>query len=116
MKIERREIEAPTLSNVVAAGPFVFTAGCIADDATQDIRGQTRQALADVDRYLEMCGTDKSKIVSALIWLTDIRNRDAMNEAWLEWVDPNNLPARACVEARLANPQWLVEIMVVAAR
>jgi enamine deaminase RidA (YjgF/YER057c/UK114 family) len=63
-----------------------------------------------------MFGSDKSKVVWAEIWLPDIRLRDAMNVAWLEWVDPKNLPARACVEARLADPRWLVEIKIVATR
>lgn len=115
MIIERRELEK-VLANVVAAGPFILTAGAIADDASQDVAGQTRQALADIDRYLAMFGSDKSKVVWAEIWLPDIRLRDAMNVAWLEWVDPNNLPARACVEARLANPLWLVELKIVATR
>ena len=76
----------------------------------------TRQALADVDKYLKMCGSDKSKVLTAVIWLADIRLRDDMNKAWLEWVDPNNLPARACVENKMADPRCLVEIMFTAAR
>ncbi|MFM9942443.1 MAG: RidA family protein [Hyphomicrobiaceae bacterium] len=113
MTIVRRELE-PILANVVETGAFVFTAGCIADDTTLDVAGQTRQALADLDKYLALCGSDKSHVLSAVIWLADIRLRDAMNTAWLAWVDPNNLPARACVENRMADPRCLVEIQVVA--
>lgn len=115
MAIVRRELE-PLLANVVEAGSFVFTAGCIADDMTLDVEGQTRQALADCDRYLKMCGSSKSHILFAVIWLSDIRLRDAMNEAWLAWVDPANLPARACVENRMADADCLVEIQFFAVR
>jgi enamine deaminase RidA (YjgF/YER057c/UK114 family) len=111
--IVRRELE-PLLSNVVEAGDMIFTAGCIADDESLDVGGQTRQALADLDRYLTMCGSDKSHVLHVVIWLSDIRLRDAMNEVWTRWVDPHNLPARACVEARMASPGCLVELMAVA--
>jgi len=104
------------LSDAVEAGGLVFLAGQVPADPTQDVAGQTRQVLAAIDRLLAMAGTDKRKLVSATIWLTDIRNRDAMNTEWLAWVDPDNLPARACVEARLADPRMLVEIAVTAAK
>lgn len=113
--IVRRELE-PLLANVVEAGDLVFTAGCIADDESLDVGGQTRQALADLDRWLAMCGSNRSHILQIVIWLSDIRLRDAMNKVWLEWVDPANLPARACIEARMASPGCLVEIMAIAAK
>jgi len=115
MPIARRELE-PLLANVVEAGAFVYIAGALADDNSQDIAGQARQAFADVDRYLAMCGSDKSKIVSATIYVADIRLRDAMNVAWLEWADPKNLPARACLEMKMADPRCLVEIQFVASK
>ncbi len=115
MLIERQELEK-LLANVVAVGDRVFTAGAIADDTTLDVAGQTRQALADVDKYLALCKSDKRQILTAIIWLADIRLRDAMNVAWLEWVDPHHLPARACIEAKMADPRCLVEIAIVAAR
>jgi enamine deaminase RidA (YjgF/YER057c/UK114 family) len=115
MIITRRELE-PILANVVEVGSWVFTAGAIADDTSLDATGQTRQALADVDRYLKLCGSDKSKVLWAVIWVADIRLRDAMNVAWLEWADPEHLPARACVEAKMADPQCLVEIAIIAAK
>lgn len=114
--IIRRELEPPMLANVVEAGAHVFTAGCIADDTSLDVKGQTRQALADCEKYLKMCGSSKSHILLAIIWLDDIRRRDAMNEVWLEWVDKANLPARACVENRMADPRCLVEIQFVAVK
>ncbi|HRD75058.1 MAG TPA: RidA family protein [Hyphomicrobiaceae bacterium] len=116
MRIDRHEPEAGVLSNVVGAGGFVYTAGSVADNLDLDVEGQTREALAYIDQMLARCGTDKSKVVFATIWLADIRLRDAMNKAWLAWVDKGNLPARACIEAKMANPAYLVEIAVVAAR
>ena len=89
MAIIRRELE-PILSNVVETGAFVFTAGCIGEDTSLDVAGQTKMALADVDKYLGLCGSDKSHILWAKIWLSDIRLRDAMNKVWLAWVDPKN--------------------------
>ncbi|MBN9265972.1 MAG: hypothetical protein BGN89_14690 [Alphaproteobacteria bacterium 64-6] len=113
--IIRRELE-PLLANVVEAGDMIFTAGCIADDESLDVGGQTRQALGDLDRWLAMCGSDRSHVLQVVIWLSDIRFRDAMNAVWLEWVDPANLPARACIEARMATPGCLVEIMAIAVK
>ncbi|HLS86637.1 MAG TPA: RidA family protein, partial [Burkholderiales bacterium] len=81
-----------------------------------DAKGQTEEILAEIDRLLAKAGSSKSKVLSATIWVTDIRHRAAMNEAWTAWADPKNLPARACVEAKLADPNALVEIMVVAAK
>lgn len=115
MTIIRRELE-PILANVVETGSFVFTAGAIADDLTLDVEGQARQAFGDLDKFLGMCGSDKSHILTAVIWLADIRLRDAMNKAWLAWVDPANLPVRACVEGRMADPTCLVEIQIIAVK
>ena len=72
--------------------------------------------LAEIDRLLAKCGTNKSKLLQATIWVTDIRNRAPMNEVWTAWTDPKNLPVRACIEAKLADPACLVEIMVVAVK
>ena len=115
MSITRHE---PTeiFNKVVEANGFVFTSGIVADDVSQDIKGQTKQILAEIDRLLGLCGSDKSKAVSAMIWVTDIRNRDAMNEEWNAWTGGQNLPTRACVEARLATSAILVEIAVTAVK
>lgn len=115
MPITRHE-PSEILSNVVEANGFVFTAGVVAEDATQDAKGQAEQILKEIDRLLGLCGTDKSKVVSATIWVTDIRNRAPMNEAWRAWTGGKDLPARACIEAKLADPRLLVEIAVVAAK
>jgi enamine deaminase RidA (YjgF/YER057c/UK114 family) len=115
MNIIRHE-PGTILCDAVEYGNTVYTAGVVAEDLKKDIKGQTQEVLAEIDRLLARCGTSKSKILTATIWVTDIRNRAAMNEVWTAWVDKNNLPARACVEAKLADPACLVEIMVVAAK
>lgn len=115
MDIKRHE-PAGILSNAVEHGNTVYLAGIVADDPSADVKGQTRQILARIDALLARCGTDKTRILSAQIWLTDIGNRAAMNEVWTGWVDAQHLPVRACVESRLADPRLLVEIMVVAAK
>jgi enamine deaminase RidA (YjgF/YER057c/UK114 family) len=115
MSIKRHE-PSKIYSKVVEANGFVFTAGIVAEDLKQDAKGQTQQILREIDRLLKTGGSDKSKLVSATIWVTDIRNRDAMNEAWNAWTGGENLPGRACVQAALADPRMLVEIAVVAAK
>lgn len=104
------------LSDAVEYGNIVFLAGITATDLDLNVSGQTREILSQIDRLLTKANTDKSKILSANIWLTDIRNRDSMNEEWLKWVDKGNLPARATVEAKLADPRILVEIAIIAAK
>ena len=104
------------LSLAVEHGDTVYLAGIVAKNLDADVKGQTKEVLTEIDRLLAKCGSSKSKILQAQIWVTDIRNRAAMNEVWSAWVDPKNLPARACVEAKLADPKCLVEIMVIAAK
>ncbi len=115
MSITRHE-SGPILSLAVDNGSTVYLAGIVAKNLKNDIKGQTEEVLAEIDRLLAKAGSNKSKALSATIWVTDIRNRAPMNEVWTQWVDPKNLPARACVEAKLADPACLVEIMVVAAK
>jgi enamine deaminase RidA (YjgF/YER057c/UK114 family) len=115
MSIARHDPTA-ILSNAVVHGETVYLAGVVAKDLDQDVKGQTKQIVDEIDRLLAKCGSGKSKVLSATIWVTDIRNRAPMNEVWSAWVDAKNLPARACVEAKLADPKALVEIMVVAAK
>jgi enamine deaminase RidA (YjgF/YER057c/UK114 family) len=115
MSITRHE-QSSILSHAVQYGDTVYLAGIVAKNLDQDVKGQTRQILDDIDRLLAKCGSNKSKVLQAHIWVTDIRNRAPMNEVWTAWVDAKNLPARACVEAKLADPKALVEIMVIAAK
>jgi len=104
------------LSLAAEHGNTVYTAGIVAKNLKNDIKGQTKEVLDEIDRLLAKCGTNKSKILSCMIWVTDIRNRAPMNEVYSAWADPKNLPVRACVESALADPNALVEIMVVAAK
>lgn len=110
-------IEAgPRMSQAVVHGNTVYLAGQVAEDPVPSVAEQTKQILARIDRLLAEAGTDKSKLLSANIWLADMAAFDDMNAVWDAWVSPGNAPARATVESRLAGPQYLVEIMVVAAR
>lgn len=104
------------MSEAVVHGNTVYLQGLTADDEKLDVKGQTRQILAKIDALLAQAGTDKSKLLSANIWLTDIGTWGQMNEVWDAWVAPGNAPARATVEAKLARPGWKVEIMVQAAK
>lgn len=104
------------LSRAVTYGNMAFLAGITADDRSKGMREQTAEILAKIDAMLKTAGTDKSKLLSATIWISDMRAKPQMDEAWAAWADQQNLPARACVEARLGSPDTLVEIMVQAAR
>ena len=115
MTITRHE-PGPLLSLAVEHGDTVYLAGIVAKDLKKDVKGQTEEVLAEIDRLLAKAGSGKSKILQATIWVSDIRHRAAMNEVWTRWVDPKNLPGRACIEAKLADPAALVEIMVTASK
>jgi enamine deaminase RidA (YjgF/YER057c/UK114 family) len=104
------------MSACVIHGDTVYTAGVVAGDPSADTAGQTRQILERIDALLAEAGTGKSRLLRANIWLADIATFEEMNRVWDAWVDPANTPARATVEARLARPDYRVEIMVIAAR
>jgi enamine deaminase RidA (YjgF/YER057c/UK114 family) len=103
------------MSEAVVHNGTVYLAGQVADDASQDAAGQTREILAMIDRLLAECGSDKTKILSAQIFLADIADFAAMNSVWDAWVPAGHTPARATVESKLAAPKYRVEIKVVAA-
>jgi len=103
------------LSEMAVHNGTVYLAGQVPDDATQDIRGQTTQVLAMVDRLLDEAGTDRARILMAQIFLADLADYDGMNEVWDDWVAPGDAPPRATVQARLARPDWKIEIVVTAA-
>jgi enamine deaminase RidA (YjgF/YER057c/UK114 family) len=114
MTIKRLHV-GPRLSQVAIHGNTVYTAGIVAGDPSADAAGQTRQILELIDGYLKEAGTDKTKMLSVTIWLADIKDFAAMNSQWDAWVPKGNTPPRACVEAKLATPQYKVEIRVIAA-
>ncbi len=109
LHVEKRYSEAAIYNGVV------YLAGQVPDDATLDIRGQTREVLAYIDKLLEEAGSDKHHILMAQVFIADMADYAGMNEAWDAWVADGNAPPRATVEARLANPGWRVEIVVTAA-
>ena len=116
MSIERLH-KGPRMSQVVIHGDTVYTAGQVAQRAPgAPVAEQTRDILARIDELLAEAGSDKSKLLSATIWLSDIATFDEMNGVWDAWVDPDNAPCRACVESKLAAPKFTVEIGVIAAR
>lgn len=104
------------LSKVVEYHGFVYLQGVTARDTSKDIKGQTADVLAQIDELLELHGTDKTRLLQAQIWVKDIKDRAAMNEVWTPWLAPGAAPARACVQAALASPDLLVEIMVTACK
>jgi enamine deaminase RidA (YjgF/YER057c/UK114 family) len=116
MKIERHDVGA-RMSKVVVHGDTVYLSGIVADGPKGKNTGeQTRDILAQIDKFLAAAGTDKSKLLSANIWIADMANFAEMNAVWDGWVSSGNTPARATVEAKLASPDYKVEIMVVAAK
>lgn len=103
------------LSEIVVHNGTVYLAGEVPDDTSKDITGQTREVLAKIDRLLAQVGSDRAKILSAQVFIADMGDFAGMNAAWDAWVAPGNAPARATIEAKLANPAYKVEIMCVAA-
>ncbi|MBU9443696.1 RidA family protein [Burkholderia multivorans] len=104
------------LSETAIHNGTVYLSGQIAEDTTQDIRGQTREVLGHIDRLLAEANSDKAHLLSVQIYLSDLANFEGMNAEWDAWVAPGNTPPRATVEAKLADPALLVEIVVVAAQ
>jgi enamine deaminase RidA (YjgF/YER057c/UK114 family) len=115
MAIKRIDV-GPRMSQAVICNNIAHLAGIVAQsNKGKSVREQTTEILATIDKYLQQAGTDKTKLISTNIWLSDIKTFSEMNEVWDKWVSPGNTPARATVEAKLAAPEYTVEIMVVAA-
>ena len=120
MSVERLHV-GPRMSQVVIHGDTVYTAGQVAASALEkdepmSMAEQTLEILNNIDKLLGEAGTDKSKLISATIWITDMGLFQEMNEVWDAWVANGETPCRACVTANLASPKLVVEIMVTAAR
>jgi enamine deaminase RidA (YjgF/YER057c/UK114 family) len=115
MDIKRIEV-GKRLSQAVVHGNTVYLAGQVADDPKADAKTQTQQIVKTIDRLLAAAGSDKSKLLSATVWLADMRYYADMNSVWDPWLAEGQAPCRACVEARLATPDYKVEIAVIAAR
>ena len=112
MTIKRFET-GPRMSQAVVHNGTVYVAGQVAKGAT--VKDQTTAVLKQIDSLLAAAGTDKTKILSATIWLVNMGTFAEMNSVWDPWVSPGNTPARACVESKLATPEYLVEIAVICA-
>ncbi len=103
------------MSQVAIHNGTVYLAGQVPGDATADMKGQTEQVLARIDQLLEQAGSSKAHLISAQVWVTDMAEFDQMNVSWEAWIGDNKPPVRAALEAKLAKPEWKVEIMVIAA-
>jgi len=116
MTIQRFET-GPRMSQAVVHSNTVYLAGIVANKtAGESVTKQTQEILAIIDGHFAKAGTDKSKLLSATIYLSDIKTFSEMNAVWDAWVSPGNTPARATVEVKLAAPQYHIEIMVTAAK
>jgi len=116
MSIERIGV-GPRMSKAVVHGNTVYLAGQVADKTKgASVAEQTREILGIIDDLLKQAGTDKTKLLNTNIWLPDISTFAEMNSVWDTWVSPGNTPARATVEAKLAGPEYKVEIAVIAAK
>ena len=115
MIIQRFHV-GPRLSEMALHNGTIYLAGQVADDTSQDMAGQTKQILATIDKLLAEAGSDKTRILSTTIYVTDMAEFPAMNTAWDAWVVPGATPPRATVEAKLAKPAYKVEIQVIAAK
>ena len=102
----------PILSRAVEYHGFIFTAGITPRDPDADMEAQTASVLAQLDELLEVHGTDKTQLLQAQIWLKNIADRPILNKLWEAWLPEGLAPARACVQAELADPRMLVEIML----
>ena len=112
--IQRLE-NGPRFCRVLSHNGVVYLSGMVAEDPSGDVAAQTRSVLDVIDRSLAKAGTDKTKLLTATVWLRDIADFDRMNAVWDGWIDRAAMPVRATVEARLASPDLRVEIMVTAA-
>ena len=114
MNIKRID-PGPRMSSVVVHNGVAYLAGEVASDPKADITGQTQDVLRSIDESLGWAGTNKSNLLRAQIYLADMADFAAMNKVWDAWVDPKNTPARATVEAKLASPEYKIEIVITAA-
>ncbi len=112
--IERQEVKQ-RMSRVVIHNGTVYLCGQVCKDASKGIEEQTQTMLDKVDELLERAGSDREHMLSATVYVRDMKDFAAMNEVWDAWVPEGHAPARACVEARMARPELLVEVSVIAA-
>jgi len=115
-EIKRYDV-GPRMSGTVVHNGTIYLSGFVAEQAAgQPVAAQTADILKQIDEALAEVGSDKSRLLQATIWLADMSTFAEMNSVWDKWVSPGNTPVRACVEAKLAQPKWTVEIRVIAAQ
>jgi enamine deaminase RidA (YjgF/YER057c/UK114 family) len=107
---------AGKLCDAVEHNGIIYTAGQVAENLSVGLKAQTEDVLRQIDALLAKCGSSKSRILSATVYVNDMKLKPQMDEAWMAWVDRKNPPARATVEVQLGSPDTLVEIMVTAAK
>jgi len=112
----RRIDQTPRMSRIVEHNGTIYLCGQTAKDASKDIKEQTLTTLEKIEELLQIAGSDKKHILSVTIYVRDMKDFSAMNEVWDAWVEEGHKPARACVEARIARPELLVEMSVIAAK
>lgn len=115
MSITRTDL-TPRMSRIVEHNNTIYLCGQTAKDANTDIKEQTITTLEKIEELLDKAGSDKKHILSVTIYVRDMKDFAAMNEVWDAWVEDGYQPARACVEARIARPELLVEMSVIAAK
>ena len=115
MSTIKRVNVAKRLSDMAVFNNVAYLAGQVADDVSQDVTGQTAQVLVTIDKLLAEAGTDRTRILMAQLFVANMKEFDGMNKAWDAWVADGNAPPRATIEARLASPDYKVEIVVTAA-
>lgn len=103
-----------TITEIAIYNGVVYLAGQVPDDDSLDIVGQTRQVLANIDKALARAGTDKSKLLTAQVFIKDLNDFDKFNAEYQAWITGNTPPTRATVQANLVNPNWLLEIVAIA--
>lgn len=115
MEIYRHK-QGVRLSEAVVANGLIFLAGQVPEDVMVGAKAQTEDVLAQIDNLLAELGSDKSHILDVTIFLADLADYEAMNQAWDEWIPAGHYPSRATVQAKLANPEWRVEVKLIAAK
>ena len=111
----KRHLRTPIMHRVVAHGGVLYLGGIVADDRSASMKGQTEQVLARIGALLAEAGSDKGKVLTATIYITDMALKDEMNVAWTAWFEPDHLPSRATIGVADLGPKVLIEIVITAA-
>lgn len=112
----KKIIKNSRMSEIVIHGDTIYLCGQVCEDASKEIKGQTASILEKIEELLASVGSNKSKLLMAQIFIKDMSLYNEMNEIWDAWVDRENPPARACVKAAMARPEWLLEIIATASK